>query len=57
MEERDEVTMLVSAHLEDTLVGLVNWAQRTSRTITGLTTRNATLEDVFLELTGRSLRE
>ena len=57
MEERDEVTMLVSEHLEDTLVGLVNWAQRTSRTITGLTTRNATLEDVFLELTGRSLRE
>ena len=57
MEEHDEVTMLVSEHLEDTLVGLVNWAQRTSRTITGLTTRNATLEDVFLELTGRSLRE
>ncbi|NMP22797.1 ABC transporter ATP-binding protein [Sulfobacillus harzensis] len=54
MEERDEVTMLVSDRLEDTLVGLVNWAQREGRTITGLTTRNATLEDVFLELTGRS---
>ena len=57
MEERDEVTMLVSDRLEDTLVGLVNWAQREGRTIAGLTTRNATLEDVFLELTGRSLRE
>lgn len=57
VEERDEVTMLVSDRLEDTLVGLVNWAQREGRTITGLTTRNATLEDVFLELTGRSLRE
>lgn len=57
MEERDEMTMLVSEHLEDTLIGLVNWAQQTRRTITGLATRNATLEDVFLELTGRSLRE
>lgn len=57
MEERDEVTTLVSDRLEDTLVGLVNWAQRERRLITGLTTRNATLEDVFLELTGRSLRE
>ncbi len=57
MEERDEVTTLVSDRLEDTLVGLVNWAQREGRAITGLTTRNATLEDVFLELTGRSLRE
>lgn len=57
MEERDEVTLLISEHLEDTLVGLVNWAQQQHRTITGLATRNATLEDVFLELTGRSLRE
>jgi ABC-2 type transport system ATP-binding protein len=57
MEERDEMTVLVSEHLEDTLIGLVNWAQQTRRTITGLATRNATLEDVFLELTGRSLRE
>jgi ABC-2 type transport system ATP-binding protein len=56
-ENRDEMTILVSDHLENTLVGLVNWAQREGRELTGLTTRSATLEDVFLELTGRSLRE
>lgn len=57
LEEHDEVTRLTTDRLEDTLVGLVNWAQREGRAITGLTTRIATLEDVFLELTGRSLRE
>jgi len=57
IDERDDVTLLVSERLEDTLVGLVNWAEREGREITGLTTRNATLEDVFLKLTGRSLRE
>lgn len=57
IEARGDVTVLVSERLEDTLVGLVNWAEREGRTITGLSTRNATLEDVFLELTGRSLRE
>jgi len=57
IDERDDVTLLVSDRLEDTLVGLVNWAEREGREITGLTTRNATLEDVFLKLTGRSLRE
>ncbi len=57
IEERDETTMIISDRLEDTLVGLVNWAQDQGREITGLSTRSATLEDVFLKLTGRSLRE
>lgn len=57
MEERQDVTLLITDHLEDTLVGLVNWAQRQGRELTGLTTRPSTLEDVFLKLTGRSLRE
>lgn len=57
VEQRDQVTVVVTDHLQDTLVGLVNWAQHEGRSMTGLSTRNATLEDVFLELTGRSLRE
>ncbi len=57
VEEGPEVTTLVTDRLEDTLVGLVNWAQFEGREITGLTTRKGTLEDVFLKLTGRSLRE
>jgi ABC-2 type transport system ATP-binding protein len=56
-ETRDDVTLLVSDNVEATLVGLVNWAQETGRSRTGLTTRTATLEDVFLKLTGKSLRE
>ena len=57
IEQHDDVTMIVSDRLEETLVGLVNWAQHEGREITGLSTRSATLEDVFLKLTGRSLRE
>ncbi len=57
IEEREEVMALVTQHLEDTLTGLVAWASQHGRQLTGLKTRSATLEDVFLELTGRSLRE
>lgn len=57
VEEREEATLLVTERLENTLVGLVDWAEREGRQISGLRTRGATLEDVFLKLTGRSLRE
>lgn len=43
--------------LEDTLVALVTWAKAQNVPLTGLSTRHATLEDLFLHLTGRSLRE
>lgn len=57
IEERTEATALVSEHLEETLVALVAWAKDAGVPLTGLRTRGATLEDVFLHLTGRSLRE
>jgi len=39
------------------LPGLMNHLQRTGREFATLTTRHATLEDVFVALTGRHLRE
>jgi len=57
IERREDVTALVTGSLEDTLVGLVAWARDQGLHLTGLRTRSATLEDVFLKLTGRSLRD
>lgn len=57
VDESEETTSLVTDHLADTLVGLVSWARERGSPLTGLSTRAATLEDVFLKLTGRSLRE
>lgn len=48
---------LTTPSLEETLVALVNWARMEGVTLSGLSTRGATLEDLFLHLTGRSLRE
>ncbi len=56
-EERENLWTLESDRLEDTLVDLVQWSRERSVPLEGLRTRGATLEDVFLELTGRSLRE
>ncbi|MCY0898019.1 MAG: ABC transporter ATP-binding protein [Firmicutes bacterium] len=52
-----DALLLVTDQLEKTLIELVNWANDHQRPLTGLKTRQATLEDVFLTLTGRSLRE
>ena len=57
VERQGETLSLVTDHLEDTLVALVGWARDQGRELSGLRTRSATLEDVFLHLTGRSLRE
>ncbi len=57
IERREEATVLVTERLEEALVSLVSWAGREGRELRGLRTRGATLEDVFLKLTGRSLRE
>jgi ABC-2 type transport system ATP-binding protein len=57
IERRGEATVLVTERLEEALVSLVSWAGREGRELRGLRTRGATLEDVFLKLTGRSLRE
>lgn len=57
VEERDGLTRLVTERLEETLVGVVGWARERNVHLAGLRTRGSTLEDVFLHLTGRSLRE
>jgi ABC-2 type transport system ATP-binding protein len=57
MERGAEATSLVTSDLAATLVGLVGWAGEAGVPLTGLRTRGATLEDVFLKLTGRSLRD
>ncbi len=56
--ERDATaTSLVTQRLDEALAGLAAWAHGHGVPLTGLRTRTATLEDVFLQLTGRSLRD
>jgi hypothetical protein len=43
--------------LHKTLPLLLAHLQKTERTLTGLSTHHATLEDVFVNLTGRQLRD
>jgi ABC-2 type transport system ATP-binding protein len=50
-------TSLITERLDEALAGLAKWAQEQGIPLSGLRTRTATLEDVFLELTGRSLRD
>ncbi len=45
------------AHLETTLPALLDEVKRQEVTLTSLRTRRATLEDVFVKLTGRALRD
>jgi len=44
-------------HLHKTLPLLLSHIQQSGRTLTGLSTHHATLEDVFVNLTGRHLRD
>jgi ABC-2 type transport system ATP-binding protein len=53
---KDQV-VLYTTELQESLTALVRWADETNETLYDLQTRRATLEDVFLQLTGRSLRE
>lgn len=50
-------TILMTQRLDETLAALAEWARGQGVPLTGLATRSATLEDVFLQLTGRSLRD
>jgi ABC-2 type transport system ATP-binding protein len=52
----DEVT-LYSHTVPQTMAALLAWAERHGQTLDSLYVRGATLEDVFLKLTGRRLRE
>jgi ABC-2 type transport system ATP-binding protein len=53
---KDQV-VLYTTELQESLTALVRWADGVNETLYDLQTRRATLEDVFLQLTGRSLRE
>jgi ABC-2 type transport system ATP-binding protein len=48
---------LTVEHLHKTLPLLLSHLQQAGRTLTGLSTHHATLEDVFVNLTGRHLRD
>jgi ABC-2 type transport system ATP-binding protein len=48
---------LTVQHLHQTLPLLLSQLQQSGRTLTGLSTHHATLEDVFVHLTGRHLRD
>ncbi len=54
---RSDGLSLTVEQLHKTLPLLLNHLQQTGRTLTGLSTHPATLEDVFVNLTGRQLRD
>lgn len=53
---KDQI-VLYTENLQESLTALIRWADDADQTLYDLQTRRATLEDVFLQLTGRSLRE
>ncbi|QKG85460.1 ABC transporter ATP-binding protein [Kroppenstedtia pulmonis] len=53
----DGNTMLLTDHLQGTLRGLIHLADQKGWTLSGLRTRTATLEDVFLQRTGKRLTD
>ncbi|MEH7505975.1 AAA family ATPase, partial [Neobacillus drentensis] len=52
-----EVHVLYTDHLQNTLTSLIQFAAEKNLQIGDLQTRTATLEDVFIHMTGRRLRE
>lgn len=54
---RDDRFAIHTTHLQQSLTDLVHIAQQEAVAIEQLSTRTATLEDVFIQMTGRSLRE
>ena len=57
VKHRSDGLTLTVEQLHKTLPLLLAHLQKTGRTLTGLSTHHATLEDVFVNLTGRQLRE
>ncbi|MEY2193309.1 ABC transporter ATP-binding protein [Neobacillus sp. BF23-41] len=52
-----DVHVLYTDHLQNTLTSLIQFAAEKNLQIVDLQTRTATLEDVFIHMTGRRLRE
>lgn len=57
VEHRKETFVIYSDHLQQTLLDFIKVTTDKRLEFTDLQTRTATLEDVFIEMTGRSLRE
>ena len=57
VKNRSDGLSLTVEQLHKTLPLLLAHLQKTGRTLTGLSTHHATLEDVFVNLTGRQLRD
>ncbi len=57
LDRGEEAVVIHSSDLSKTLVDLVAWAGGASVDLAGIRTRGSSLEDLFLSLTGRSLRE
>ncbi|MCI3920655.1 ABC transporter ATP-binding protein [Paenibacillus sp. TRM 82003] len=57
LEERQEGFVLYTDDLQASLTSLIARADESGLTLEALSTRTATLEDVFIQRTGRSLRE
>ncbi len=57
VRQANERYMLYTNEMQTTLVALLNYAQQQGITLSDLQVRTPTLEDVFLDLTGRGLRE
>ena len=55
--KRGDGLALTVEQLHKTLPRLLQYVQQNGRTLTGLSTHHATLEDVFVNLTGRQLRD
>jgi ABC-2 type transport system ATP-binding protein len=57
MQAEEDTVILYSSEIPKTMGALLNYAQEANVEISGLTVRTATLEDVFLKITGRRIRE
>ncbi|OEH91074.1 ABC transporter ATP-binding protein [Bacillus solimangrovi] len=57
VSKREDVFVLYTDHLQRTLTSLIETASNQHLELVDLQTRTATLEDVFIHMTGRSLRE
>jgi ABC-2 type transport system ATP-binding protein len=57
VRSREDGLSLTVEKLHKTLPDLLNHLQQSGQTLTGLSTHHATLEDVFVNLTGRQLRD
>ncbi len=57
VDKRKDTYVLYTDDLQLTLISLIQQTSEQKRKLTELQTRTATLEDVFIHMTGRSLRE